>query len=150
MRALSRPQGKPVDLSRLKARIKAIDTKTSRLVDLIADDPDAASAYRRAVAQMEQERITIEGEIAEADRARQTAEVVAAWTASDVQRMLSTLAGSIAAALDDGRTRELRAALSDLVERIEYDSENRQAVIRYRLTGVIVASPRRFELRSPP
>ena len=142
MRALSRPQGKPVDLSKLRGRIKAIDTKSARLVDLIADDPDAAPAYRRAVAQMEQERIAIEGEIAEAERVRQTAEVVSAWTAADVKRMLAALAESIAADLEDGKTRDLRGALSDLVERIEYDPETRQAVIRYRLTGVMMASPR--------
>jgi hypothetical protein len=41
-------------------------------------------------------------------------------------------------------------ALSELIEVIEYDTETRQAVIRYRLdTGVKMASPRGFEPLSP-
>lgn len=53
--------------------------------------------------------------------------------------------------LEEERTKKLRDALTQLIERIEFDPEYRQSVIHYRLdTGVKLASPRGFEPRLPP
>lgn len=91
---------------------------------------------------MEQDRISIETEIAEAQQASVTADIISAWSIQDVQRMLASLSDHLSATLEEGQIRELRAALADLIERIEYEPETRQATIYYRLTGFNKASPR--------
>jgi DNA invertase Pin-like site-specific DNA recombinase len=143
MRALSAPTGKPVDLQRLRKRLLALDAKIGKLVTLIAEDVDAAPAYRRAVAQMEGDRAAVQADIEDADRTSKQADVIALWSPPDVQRMLATLRDAMQADRDAGRVRELRAALSGLLEKVEYDPETRSAIIHYRLqSGVKLASPR--------
>jgi hypothetical protein len=57
--------------------------------------------------------------------------------------MLGALRETMQADQEAGRVRELRTALADLLEKVEYDPETRSAVIRYRLqSGVKLASPR--------
>lgn len=142
MRAQVAPQGKPRDLGKLRRRLKTLESKIARLVELIAEDADAAPAYRRSVAQLERERAGVEAELEEAQRQSQHAEVIALWSAADVQRLLGTLRDSLEADRAQGEVRTVRNTLAELIERIEYDPETRQAVIYYRLTGVGVASPR--------
>jgi DNA invertase Pin-like site-specific DNA recombinase len=143
MRAQAAPADRPRDLARLRSRAATLARKIARLVDLIADDPDAAPAYRRAVASMESEREALQSEIEQSEHASRQADIVRMWTSADVARLLGTLRETIEADRESGRVRELRIALSELIERIEYDSTTRSAVIRYRLdTGVKVASPR--------
>ena len=143
MRAMSAPAGKPVDLLKLKKRLSSLDAKSARLVSLIAEDVDAAPAYRRAVAQLEADRAAVQAEIEEADRATDQATVIALWTVADVQRMLLVLRETMQADQEAGRVRELRTALADLLEKVEYDPETRSAVVHYRLqSGVKLASPR--------
>ena len=143
MRAQAAPQGKPRDLGKLRGRLKTLESKITRLVDLIADDADAAPAYRRSVAQLERDRSAVADELESAERQTEQAEVVALWSAADVQRLLGTLRDSLEADRAQGEVRKLRATLAELIERIEYDVETRQAAIHYRLTGVKMASPRR-------
>lgn len=143
MRAQAAPADRPRDLARLRSRIGTLTRKIARLVDLVAEDPDAAPAYRRAIGQMEGERAALEEDLAEAAAASQQAEIVRLWTPSDVTRLLATLRESIEIDRDQGRTRDLRATLAALVERIEYDPATRTGTIRYRLeSGVKVALPR--------
>lgn len=143
MRAQTAPADRPRDLARMRSRAATLTRKIARLVDLIADDPDAAPAYRRSVAQMESEREALRSEIEQSEHASRQADIVRMWTAADVARLLSTLRETIEADRESGRVRELRVALAELIERIEYDPATRSAVIRYRLdTGIDVASPR--------
>jgi hypothetical protein len=143
MRAQAAPQDRPRDLARLRSRSAALAAKITRLVGLIAEDADAAPAYRRAVADMEQERAAIEAELHDAEAAAQHAQIVRMWTAADVGRLLTTLHESIEYDRDAGHTRDLRATLADLIERVVFDPDTRVAEIRYRLdTGVRMASPR--------
>jgi DNA invertase Pin-like site-specific DNA recombinase len=143
LRAAASDTPKPRDIPRLKARLATLDTKISRIVGLIAEDPDAAPAYRRAVAQMETERAALADELADATRAQTAATTTRLWTAADVGRMLGTLRESMHADMTEGRMRDLRTALAQLIERVEYDPDARSALIRYRLdTGVKLASPR--------
>ncbi|MBV5310812.1 recombinase family protein [Chromatium okenii] len=143
MRALHRPADKPRDLARLKSRLATLDGKIDRLVSLIAEDIDAAPAYRRAVAQMEAERVSVADEIKEASRISQDAEVVALWTATDVAAALDALRSEIQINVDDGNIRELRTALAQLVDRVEYDLDHREAIIYYCIqTGIKMALPR--------
>jgi chromosome segregation ATPase len=143
MRAQAAPADRPRDLARMKSRAATLARKIARLVDLIADDLDAAPAYRRSVAQMESEREALQSEIEQAERASCQADIVRMWTSADVARLLGTLRETIEADRESGHVRELRIALSELIERIEYDPANRSAVIRYRLdTGIREASPR--------
>ena len=60
----------------LKRKLATLDGKIDRLVGLIAEDVDAAPAYRRAIAGMEAERVAVGGELAEATRAARQATVV--------------------------------------------------------------------------
>lgn len=144
MRAQSAPQGKPRDLSALKRRLKTLESKIARLVELIAEDADAAPAYRRSVAQLERDRQAVADELDDAERSSEQADLIALWSAADVQRLLGTLRESLDADREQGHARKLRDTLAALIERIEYDAETRKAVIHYRLTGVNVASPRGF------
>ena len=143
MRAQASPPRDTGAPERLRRRMAALDAKIEKLVGLIAEDAEAAPAYRRAVAKMEGERAAVEQDLREAERCAETACVVALWTAADVQRLLGTLRESLQSDLEAGRLRDLRSALSDLIERVEYDPEARSATIHYALqTGVKMASPR--------
>lgn len=143
MRAQSQPNSKPRDLEQLKRRLAALDGKVARLVGLIAEDAEAAPAYRRAIVQMEADRAAIAAELEAARQDTETAQLVALWTAADVARMLTTLRDTLQTDLEEGRTRDLKTALAGLIERVEYDPDTRRAAICYRLdTGVKLASPR--------
>ena len=92
---------------------------------------------------METERAALADELADATRAQTAATTTRLWTAADVGRMLGTLRESMHADMTEGRMRDLRTALAQLIERVEYDPDARSALIRYRLdTGVKLASPR--------
>ena len=149
MRAASRPKDKPRDLAKLKSRLTALDTKIDRLVGLIAEDADAASAYRRTVAQLEADRAALVTEISEASRISEEADIVAMWTAADVVRALDVLRDALQADIEAERLIELRDALAQLIEMIEYDPVSRVAVIHYRLEGVKMASPRERHAAPP-
>jgi hypothetical protein len=51
---------------------------------------------------------------------------------------------------DAGRVSEARAAIADIVDRIDYAEGGNAFTIRYRVTGVSLASPRGFEPRYSP
>jgi len=143
MRAASAPKGKPRDITAMKLRLQGLDQKISRLVDLIAEDAEAAPAYRRAIGKMETDRVMIEAEIEAAAVESKTAECVALWTPEDVLRLLGQLKADLLGSMESGDVASVRTALSDLVDVIEYDADQRLAEIRYRLdTGVKMASPR--------
>ena len=151
MRALSAPQGKPRDLGALKQRLTRLDQKISRLVDLIAEDADAAPAYRRNLITMEAERAAVLQEQARAEQENQQAQIVALWTPADVGRLLNTLRESLEADLADDHIRPLRDSLNLLIERVIYDMDARRFELHYRLnTGFVGASPRGFEPLLPP
>lgn len=99
---------------------------------------------------MERDREAVEGELGEAELHSQQAEVISPWSAADGQRLLSTLRDSLEADREQGQVRRLRDTLAELIDRIEYDPEHRQAIVHSRLTGINVASPRGFEPRLPP
>lgn len=143
MRAAAMPRSRPRDLLAMRAKAGTLARKIDKLVDLLAEDVDAAAAYRRAIGKMEAERAALLDELAEAERETETAELVALWTPADVQRMLTDLLGEIKGGMDDGEVLRVRALLSGLVEKIEMDPATRQAIIHYRLdTGLKLALPR--------
>jgi hypothetical protein len=142
MRRQAAPQGKPRDLSALRKRLADLDRKAAKLLDLLVEAEDAAPAYRRAIAQCEQDRAAVQAELEAAAAETRTAEVVALWTPSDVQRLLTHLRED----LEQDGTEAKRRVLTELLERVEFDANSREATLHYRLdmapvTGVNLASP---------
>ena len=152
MRAMASPAGKPRDLDALRKRLATLDRKIDRLVDLIAEDAEAAPAYRRAITQMEADRVAVEGELEAAATEQAQAKLVALWTAADVARLLDTLRAEIEVETEnEDQARGVRDALAKLVEKVVYDLDSRRFEIHYKLcTGFNVASPRGFEPRLSP
>ena len=147
MRALAAPQGKPRDLEALRKRLAGLDRKISRLVDLIAEDAEAAPAYRRAISQMEADRIAVEAELEAAATENAQAELVALWTPADVARLLEGLREELTAELEDDQVRGVRDAMVKLVDKVVYNLETRHFEIHYKVyAGFNVASPRGFHV----
>jgi DNA invertase Pin-like site-specific DNA recombinase len=143
MRAQASPTHPPADPAALRRQLAALDAKISRLVALVAEDQEAAPAYRRAIAAMETDRARLAEDLATATSARQQANVIRAWTAGDVTKLLGELREALAADLAEERLGDVRQALHGLIERIVLDLPSRDWAIHYKLcAGVKVASPR--------
>jgi hypothetical protein len=129
----------------MKRRLTTLNKKIEKLVDLIAEEVDATPAYRRSIAKMEADHAALSEEIQTTAAETHTAECVALWTPADVQKLLGGLLVELKESVKNKQTQIVRAALSELIEVIKYDTGTRQAVIRYRPdTGVKMASPREF------
>ena len=143
LRAHAAPVARPRDLAALKRKLATLDSKIDRLVGLIAEDVDAAPAYRRAIAGMEAERAAVGGELAEATTAARQATVVPMFGPEEVLRMLASLRTALEADLAEARTQAARDTLHLLIDQVVLDLETRQWEIHYQLTtGVKMASPR--------
>jgi hypothetical protein len=143
MRAQATPTHPPADPAALRRQLAALDAKISRLVVLVAEDQEAAPAYRRAIASMETDRARLAEDLAAATSARQQASVIRAWTAADVTRLLGELRQTLAADLAEERLGAVREALHGLIERIVLDLPSRDWEIHYKLcAGIKLASPR--------
>jgi hypothetical protein len=75
MRAQASPPRDADAPERIRRRLATLDAKTDRLVELIAEDAEAAPAYRGAVAKMEGERAAPAAKLRTAEQAADTADV---------------------------------------------------------------------------
>jgi hypothetical protein len=92
---------------------------------------------------MEADRARLAADLAAASTARQQANIVRAWTAGDVAKLLAELRETLAADLAEERLGDVRQALHGLIERIVLDLPSRDWAIHYKLcAGVKMASPR--------
>ena len=131
------------DIEKMQKQVKTLDLKIDRIIRLIAEDEEASSAYRRTVSQLEVERMALVEEIDEARARQDETQFTQNLTADDVQHALNALGEDIKAGLEDNDLREMRRALSMLIERIEYDLDERKAHIFYEVnTGINLALPR--------
>jgi len=143
MRKAAAPASKPRDLAALRRKLATLDGKIGKLVDMIATAGEAAPAYQRAIAGMEGERTTLAAELEQAATESKQAEVIRAWTAADVERLLGGLRNALETDLAEERILAAREAIAGLVEKIVLDLESRTWEIHYKLyTGVKLASPR--------
>lgn len=154
MRAQAAPRSRPRDLAAMRAKAGTLGRKIDKLVDLLAEDVDAAQAYRRAIGKMESEREAIAEELARAEQESAVAEMIALWTPADVQRMLADLLADLKSGMDDGEVLRVRGLLSGLIERIELDPTtlvfgHRQRRFRGRdaVPGELVFSRRQIKKR---
>ena len=151
MRASNAPRSKPRDLDAMRRRVKGIEQKIGRLVDLAAEDAELAPTYRRHILELERDRETMQDELDTAQVESAQAQVLALWTVEDVRKLLGSLRQSLESELACGNIEEVKNALHLLVERIVYDVDERSFVVQYQLsTGVALASPRGFEPLLPP
>ncbi len=134
---------KPRDLAGLRRKLATLESKIAKLVELMADAGEAAPAYRRSIAAMESERAALAADLEQAATESKQAEVIKAWTAADVERLLAGLRNALEADLAEERTLAAREALAGFVERITLDLESRAWEIHYKLyAGIKMASPR--------
>lgn len=143
MAAMRRIVDAPVDgrsIAALEKRIATLTAKVGRLVDLIADAPDAAvAAYQRQVTEYEAERARLVDEAQQLRTARDQAQQAERITPAQVRALLSTLLAEMRESPAD----QQRAALSGLIERVELDPDTLACRMHYRLqTGVSLASRR--------
>lgn len=142
MRAMTDAGGARDEQARLTREIDRLTRQVAKLVELIVDTEDPAP-YRRAISERERERHTLLAQRNEAIRREAQAAQARRWTAADVQRLLTGLRADLEQRRSEGDVIGLRAALADLVERIEYDPDEGSGRIAYRLdTGITLASPR--------
>ena len=143
MRQAAAPASKPRDLAGLRRRLATLDGKITKLVDLIAAAGAAAPAYQRAIAGMEGERTALAGELEHAATESRQADIIRAWTAADVTRLLAGLRNALETDLAEDRPLAAREALAGMLDKIVLDLESRTWEIHYKLhTGVKMASPR--------
>ena len=147
MRAQQVPPPRPGALAASKRRLVGLDGKIDRLVGLIAEDVEAAPAYRRMIATLEAERAALTEQIAEMSRAQPTGQVLPLYSVSEVVRMLANLREALETDLAESRIQAMRDTLHLLIQQVELDLDTRQFTLRYRLaTGVKMASPRRVNV----
>lgn len=143
MAAMRRLVETPVDgrsIAALEKRIASLSAKVARLVDLIADAPDApVAAYQRQITEYEAQRASLVEEVEQLRAVRDQARQADAITPAQVRGMLAT-------ALEEMReapAEQQRVAIAGLVERVELDPETLSCRMHYRLeTGVKLASRR--------
>ena len=137
------------DPGALKRRITEIDTKTTKLADILTETT-ARSALLRQIESLERERNNIEARLASMESERAAMKACTNITPDTVRRLLRTI-------LDDLNDNPdgLRDAIHQLIERIELSPGNFEAVMYYRISpliksGELLASPRGFEPRYLP
>ncbi|MBN9460850.1 MAG: recombinase family protein [Burkholderiales bacterium] len=133
----------PVDgraLAGLEKRIAGLTTQIGRTVDLAArlDDPDPVL---RRVTELEAERSTVAEKLAELRQRQSASDEVATMGVGDVRAAFRTLRQEMVAT----NRAALRPVLPDIIERIVLDPASLDCEIRYRVTGVSMASRRGFE-----
>lgn len=134
----------PVDgraLAGLEKRIAGLTVQIGRTVDLASRLDDPTPVLRR-VTELEAERATVAERLAELRQRQAASTEVATMGASEVRAALRTLRQEMEAA----DRAALRPALAELIERIELDPVTLDCEIRYRLTGVTLASRRESDL----
>lgn len=143
LRAQVTPAITPAEITTLRRRLAALDTKIANLIDLQVANPAAATAYQRAIASQESARQTLAADLEHAITARQHAAPAAAWTTADVTRLLAGLRKELEQEIAEEHTAAVKQALAAVVEKIILDLTSRTWEIHYRLdTGVKMASPR--------
>lgn len=148
MQALRSREPADKEIARTAKKIVEITRTVSRLVDLVATVEDG-TPYLRRVAELESERaalIDLQARAKVDAEARELAEII---TQDDIREMLAELRADLEAKRDAGMITEVRAAMAEMVERIEYAEGGTSFTIRYRVTGVTRASPRGFDLTPP-
>lgn len=89
------------------------------------------------------ERAALATELEQAATESRQAEVIRAWTAADVARLLASLRNALETDIAEDRILTAREALAGIVDKITLDLESRAWEIHYKLhTGVKMASPR--------
>ena len=143
MRRAAAPASKPRDLAGMRRKLATLEGKIAKLVELMADAGEAAPAYRRSIAAMEGERAALAADLEQAATESKQAEVIRAWTAADVERLLAGLRNALETDLAEERILAAREALAGIVDKVVLDLESRAWEIHYKLhTGVKLASPR--------
>ena len=132
------PKGAPPDAAR-KA-LARLDREAARLTGLLAETSEPGPLLRRLEAIEGERRALVAQAEQEAAEAAQVA-AAAGLTEGAVRAALAALAADLEAVPPEG----WRDALAPLVDRIELDPVTRRAVVRYRITGETLASPRGSE-----
>lgn len=142
MRAMTDAGNARDEQVRITREIDRLTRQIAKLVELIVDTEDPAP-YRRAISERERERHAQLAQRNEALRRETQAAQARRWTAADVRLLLANLRADLEQRRTDGDVIGLRAALANLVERIEYDPDEGSGRVVYRLdTGITMASPR--------
>lgn len=131
----------PVDgraVAGLEKRLAGLSHQIARTIDLAAKMDDPAPILRR-VADLEDERETVTGKLAELRRRQDQAQAVATISVADVRAALRTLRQGL-----EGE--EIRPVLAEMIERIVLEPETLTCRIEYRLGGEILASRRGSEM----
>ena len=135
--------------ARIERKIAEIGRSVSRLVDIVSSVEDRAP-YLRRVTELETERAALVDSLGAAKlQARQWASAEKIGP-PEIRGMLAAMRADLVEKKDAGRVSEARAAIADIVDRIEYAEGGNAFTIRYRVTGVSLASPRGFEPRYSP
>jgi site-specific DNA recombinase len=134
-------------IAALERRLASLGTQINRTVDLAGRMDDPAPVLRR-VQQLEQERATIADQLVEASALERQATAGRRLTVADVRVLLGRLFSEI----DTGTAPAgIRAALAQVVDRVELDAGSLVATVHYRVaTGDNLASPGGFEPPLPP
>jgi hypothetical protein len=117
----------PAERDTLAADRKAVAGKIANLLRLAEKTPDSASVAAR-LRELEEQQRELDEQIAGAEQAAATRRALRATTRTDAREMLATWIQ------EDGTTlEEQRAALAQLVERIEFDPATGEGRMHYRI-----------------
>lgn len=132
------------DGGKLAKRLREIEARIAKMMDLAAELADAAPALRQ-IDTLEAERRQIAQAVALHESAQATAGAVSGLTEGYVRRMLADMA----TALQPDDHARMREALALMVAEIRLDPASLHCEIHYRIKGNNVASPRGC-LPTPP
>jgi DNA invertase Pin-like site-specific DNA recombinase len=138
VRALQEAPPSRRSVAALERRLTTLARQITRTIDLAGQMDDPAPVLRR-VEQLETERATVIEQIEQARALEKHAAASRQLTGADVRALLARLFAEIRS---DAAPAEVRAALGEVVDRVELDAGSLVATVHYRVaTGVNLASP---------
>jgi site-specific DNA recombinase len=139
----------PKEHARVERKIAEIGRNVSRLVDIVASVEDG-TPYLRRVTELEGERAALVDSLNAAKAHGRQHATAGKIGPPEIRRMLAAMRADLAEKRGAGLVGEARAAIAEMVDRVEYAEGSNAFTIRYRVTGVSLASPRGFEPRYSP
>lgn len=139
----------PIDgrkIAGTEKKLDALTRKIGKLVDLLTDaDGAAAEAYKRTISQYEAERAALVDQLEDMRIKASQHAVAQKFTNDDARQLMRLMFDQLKLGIDAGETKEIKAALGGLIERITLDPVSEGCTIHYRIatpdTGVMLASP---------
>lgn len=147
MRAVTSQPADGRTIAALEKKLAGVIQKISRLVDQLASvDQLVAQAFGRSIQTYEAERVALITQLEQLRTAKLASQIAKQYTRLDAKRLTRLLFDGLETTIAEGGVDDIKAALGDLIERVELDPVTSRCSIHYRIetpaeTGFNLASP---------